>query len=197
MPSAPEFGCGLRKIRGIEVFHEVDIHYFSSTDRYIGITREVTVYLEGKAEYTDNESEAAEFLNVIENSVRYPRKAIGDNDLLEHTPKHITPADGEVFRFKRVLCLELIHKVRVTLDRTRNKLREKHKEERKIYKVFFDLYLLVIGIYKISHTLEGAERDTYRNDELGQIDRFEIYHSAEEVDGISDNTEIFINDEYA
>ena len=54
MPAAPELGNAARKIRRVEVTHQVETEQSGATYGYVAIAREVTINLNGE-EHTKQE----------------------------------------------------------------------------------------------------------------------------------------------
>ena len=92
MPPAPELLRVLRLIRTIEVHRQIESHQHRYTNRYIRVTREISIHLQRIGEDSKHILKPGEQQRVLKHAVnQIHRQKIGHNDLLRQTvddPEH-------------------------------------------------------------------------------------------------------------
>ena len=161
MPPAPKLGDVTAEIRHVEVSHQFDTEQFGCTDGDVGITREVTIDLEGEKDSGKQQGASCLFRVGREHLVDIHRAVVGHHNLLEQTPKYLSHAIDGVVVIKFALFQELRQEVRRALDRAGHQLREEGNESEESHDVLGGLNLAPKDIDGVGKGLEGVEGDAY------------------------------------
>ena len=97
MPSVPEFLYRARRIRAIEILHKADTHYPRTAYGDIGISREITVYLNSEKHRRYDYAYRRGFSDIVINRVDITRQNIGDSYLLKEADSHFLHTEKGIF----------------------------------------------------------------------------------------------------
>ena len=125
MPALPELGGAAGLVRRVEVLREVEAHKEGDAYRYIRVSGEVGVDLEGIAEQGHKVLESAEHQGVLEDTVaEIDRDVVGKYELLREAVDYPEDGDAEPVAAERIGLMELADELGRADDRARDELRE-------------------------------------------------------------------------
>ena len=185
VPATPEVADARRKIRRIEVLHQVEAEDLCRADRDHRVAAEVAVDLQRKRQRRQQQRHAAEGRVVVPDGVHEDRSPVGDDHLQEESPDHQDGALGHAFRVPQLLFVSVLYlgqQVFRTLDGSRHELREERHEQRVAQQVLLRLRVAAVHVDDVAQRLERVERDA---DGQQQVQR------AGGADGRKDHVAVF------
>ena len=130
----------------IEVFHQAYAHNARAARGYIGIAREVAVYLHREKCGCDNNTKSACTLYVVVYRVYVDGDEVGNDDLLKEADHHMLCALYRVFIRPFVRFFKLGNEVVGALDRACDKLGEEGHEKRVEEEIALGFYIAAVNV---------------------------------------------------
>ncbi len=162
MPTPPELCNIARKIGIVEVTHEVDTKQSCCTDSYVGVTREIAIYLERKEYATKQKIYAALFLIILEDGIHAQSTLIGNDNLFKEAPQYLPTSIHCLCVIEPARLEHLRQQICSSLNGACHKLWEETEKSKESHDVVGRLHLAPIHINGVAQCLESVERDAYR-----------------------------------
>jgi len=166
MPSSPEFRCGTGNIGIVEVFEEMESKDFSKTDCHIGITGEIVINLNREHQNAEPYRRGA-FCGKVAGKICFGKLTgcVRDENFFGKTDEESCCAAPDILEvFPAVVDLK--GNVRVSYDRTRNKLGIKRNVHEEFHIVMLRFDFSAVNVNGVAEGLEGIEADTDRKSEF-------------------------------
>ncbi len=179
MPSAPELCHIAREIREGEVSHQPKAEQPCRPDCNIGVSREVSVDLEGEQNATHKQRNAALVRVIAPNLIHDGGAVVGNDHFLEKSPQNLTATVHSLSIIEAAGFMELRQKVLCPLNRTRNQLRKERYVGEKGDSVLAGGNLFAVNVNRVAHSLKGVEADA---DGKHEIERERVGVQAERAE---------------
>ena len=166
MPPAPEFRDGSRKMRCVEVLHQLNPQNFGGTHGDHGISGEVAVDLHGKKDGRQHAVPAVKRRNIAVDHVNKDRDAVRQNDLQKVSPQHQKQTFLGPLIAEPVGYGQLLQEISGALDRPRDQLREEGDKQRISEKIMLRRNITPIDVNGVSERLKDEERDAHRQENV-------------------------------
>ena len=170
VPPLPEIAGRVGLIGRIEVLGQVKSHQHRHANGNVSISREVGIHLQRVEEERRQVLERGEKRGVVEDAVHeVHRQIVAQYQFLGQSVQNPEHRDAELAATEEELLVELRHELVGTDDGTRHQLREETDIEAEIQDIAHILRPALIHIHHIADILEGIERDTHGQENLGGI----------------------------
>ena len=164
MPTPPELGYVTREIGMSEVSHKANTEQLRASDGDVRIAGKIAVDLEGETNDPAKDGNAGRILG-LQCRIGDDRTCIGDGDLLEESPQHLSASGNSRRIIEPPRRKELGQKVRRSLNRPRNQLREETDESKERDRVLRRPDRPAIDIERVTQRLEGVKGNADGKDE--------------------------------
>ena len=172
MPATPELGNRTRLIGRIEIDFKTIPHKQGYADSHIGITRKITVYLQGIAIDTHKILESGIEHGIVKNAVyEIDTNVVGDNYLFNQPAHDEKKTFAQQHRCNLQRTVYLRDKVFRPNYGTRRQRREKREVKNIISQTRHRGHLPPIHIYNIAQRTESEKRDTDGQHNIQRLER--------------------------
>lgn len=166
VPTAPELRYVARKVREMEIPHQLDPEEARRPYRNVGIAGKVAVNLERKQQRPNPEIQRPHSLIVGKDQVDHRCGIVGNHHLLEQPPQYQSHTVNAAPVAKTPVLHELRYQVGGALYRPRHKLREETDEDEERQRFAYRLHLAAVNVYHIAQCLESIKGNSDGEDKV-------------------------------
>ncbi|MNO93249.1 hypothetical protein D3C76_848460 [compost metagenome] len=182
VPAPPELGDRLADVRLLEVFHEAETHHQAQADGHVAVTGEVEIQLRGIRQGAEPGIARARVLQG-KAVVGHHRQGVGDEDFLDETLHEPRAALGELVEGVGAV-VELVGQVAETQHGAGDQVREDRHERREVDQVAGGRGVAAVHVDDVADRLEDVERDTDRQQHVGEDERLKTDRRHHRVDAV-------------
>ena len=201
VPAMPQLDCIARE-KGIEkVVHQAYAEQFRRAFRYVAVSREITVNLQGKSHGPDHTPEAVVQPDVsgmaVICNIDPERHPVGNDTFLEQSPQNQPRPLDRSGIIPAARGQELGQQLGGALDGAGHKLWEERNEHAEGHDVACRGYATLVDVHRIADCLEGIERYSHRQQNLdGEPVELITEHGKKPAQVVAEKVEIFKSAQY-
>ena len=139
----------LREEREGEVADEAEAEEPRAPQRDIGVAAEIAIHLDREERSRQQQGAACMHGGVLVNGIDVARDVVGDDDLLEESPKHLAQTVDRFFEVEGARLLDLVQQAVRPFDGTGHQLREEHDIQREHAEAFLGVVLTAVHFHGI------------------------------------------------